>query len=147
MIIAVLTTRLAHCLADHPVLFGHPSPVAAFISVSSKERDDKILGDFIDILRHLHLPDLGGDPAAHEVYPALQLPAVLPDRKRTAVLLRHHARLGEVVAAPGLAVLAADQQVVHLAGHEAVAKGIADDAANLGDGIHPLLLGDRRVAG
>lgn len=53
---------------------------------------------------------------------------------------------GEVVAAPALPVLPADQQVVLLAAHVAEAQCIAGDAANVLDGVEPGLLGLRLVA-
>lgn len=54
---------------------------------------------------------------------------------------------GDAVASTLLAMLSSDQQVVLLAGHEAVTEGIANDAADLGDCVHSLLLGNGRLAG
>jgi len=54
---------------------------------------------------------------------------------------------GEVMAAPELAVLAADQQVVFLASHVTEAERKAGDAADVLDGVEPCLLGFGLVAG
>lgn len=69
-----------------------------------------------------------------------------PAHRLTDVVPRAQAD-SEVVAAPGLPVLAANQKMVHLAAHEPVAEGVADDAADLGDRVHPLLPDKGRLTG